>query len=93
MERGWVCRVGRGYVAVWRCHNGVGGAGGNAGVLLGEDIFSQRKVRQVSGMGGKFGERMWAREWSKAKVVRQMLTGSQVERRQGRVPKMVSGGS
>ncbi len=43
-------------------------------------------------MGGRPGGRMQARVWSKATVVRHMLTGSWVDRRQGRVPKMVSGG-
>ncbi len=39
VEGWWLGRVGRGEVAVGRCHDGVSCAEGNAGVPLEEDIF------------------------------------------------------
>ncbi len=92
VEGQWFCGGGREDVALG-CPDGVSGTEGSAGVALKEDVFSQRKAREASGMGGRFGGRMRARAWLKAKAVRHMSTGSWVERRQGRVPKIVSGGS
>ncbi len=47
--------MGRSYVAVWRYHDGVNGTGGNAGVLLEDDIFFPEEGKAVVQDGWKVG--------------------------------------
>ncbi len=85
--------MGRSYVAVGRCHDGIGIVEGDAGILLEEDEFSQRKAKQLSRMDGRWVGWMWLMAWSKARAMRQMLMEWQVVPNHRRVPERVYGGS
>ncbi len=86
--------IGGSYVAVWERNESIGGAEGNAGFTLIEDIFFPRG-RQDNRPGWVEGEGGWMllMAWLKARAVRQTSMGSWAVPNHGRVPARVCGGS